>query len=104
MKLNERAENYEPVEFKNIADFDKIPVDMETYQKEVVYTEGEEPKLEDFVKLKDVKGVEYEVKVPKRVLAQLKAQLEKNPGIKNFSVAKTGEGKQTDYTVIPLTE
>lgn len=105
MKLNEKAEAYIPVEFKNISEFKKIPTDIETFEKETTYKEGDEPKVEDYIKLMDEdQGKEIDVKVPKTVLGQLKVQLEANKNIKNFSVVKEGEGNKTKYTVIPIME
>ena len=41
-------------------------------------------------------------RVPNSVLKQLKVLLEDNSNMKKFKVKKTGQGLNTDYTVIPL--
>lgn len=41
-------------------------------------------------------------RVPTSVLSSLKAILEENPALKKFKVKKSGEGMNTEYTVIPL--
>ena len=44
----------------------------------------------------------HEIPPPNSVVATLKEILKKNPDLKRFQVAKTGEGLKTRYTVIPL--
>lgn len=59
--------------------------------------ETQEPYEYNFI---EVNGEKY--RVPDSVLNNLKAILEKKPNLKTFCVTKSGEGRLTKYTVIPL--
>ena len=95
-KLFEEARDYKPPTTKNIADLDKIPVDVEVEEREFHREDGTAFKIKVIV----VDGEEY--KVPVSVLKDLKAILAEKPELKEFKVTKTGEGLKTKYTVITL--
>lgn len=95
-KLNETAKEYKPTSFMNISECPKIAVDVELFDGEGENSEGKKFTYQ-FFKIEDT-----EIRVPKPVLGQLKAQLEANPKLKHFKVNKTGEGLNTTYVVIPL--
>lgn len=90
-KLNEEAKAYEPWQVNNIAELQSISVDLDVKEE----SEAEFP-----YKYVEVNGSRY--KVPTSVLASLKSILEENQNLKTFKVKKSGEGKNTRYTVIPL--
>ena len=111
MKLNELAKEYEPVEFKNISDFEKIPTDIDVQTKTQAFENKETHVMEDkevyFVKLQDPDSETeriLEVTMPKSVVGSLKFQLEKNPNVKFFCVERKGEGQKTKYTTTLLME
>ena len=108
MNIKEMSNEYEPVEFKNISEFNKIAINLEITPKMVSFTDKKTKEVEEkelnFVNLTHEDGKEYEVRVPNKVLGQLKEQIKANPKMKFFSVAKSGEGLGTQYTVIPIME
>jgi len=93
--IYEEAKNYVGKETKNIADLDIVSVDLEIQERE-----GSDKDGKPFSYKVALIG-EEEYRVPFTVLKQLKAQIEANPGLKEFSVSKYGEGMNTEYTVIP---
>jgi len=96
--LKQTANDYVAPETKNIAELNKVTVDLELFTKTV--HEGEEDEFSyDYIMVED-----QEYRVPKPVISQLKKQIEANPELKFFSVAKEGTGLKTTYTVIPLSE
>lgn len=91
-KLKDEALAHEAkARVKNIAELPSIPTDLEVQSE----TEAEYPYLYIVVN-----GEKY--RVPGSVLGNLKAILQENPNLTKFKVAKTGEGMETRYTVIPL--
>lgn len=98
-KLKEEAQAYTPGAFHNIAELDKVPVDIETEKEEITIDTDDGPKdVENIVTVID--GEKY--RIPKSVLKQLKEYFEEKPDMKHFKVKKSGQGLNTDYTVIPL--
>lgn len=96
MNIKESAKTYIKKETKNIVELEKIPINMEVFDKI-----GKEGTPEQYnYKCIEVKDEEY--RVPYTVLEQLKAQLEANDKIGFFKVTKTGSGLETKYTVIIL--
>ena len=92
--IKEEANNYITKSLKNITELQTIPTDLVIYHQE----EDDEHSFEcNYI---EVNGLKY--RFPDSVLKNLKEILKKKPTLKNFSVTKTGEGKQTQYTVIPL--
>ena len=93
--LMESAEAYEPPQSKNIADLDKVSVNLEVLDGRAKDNKGEEFKY----KFIEVDGERY--RVPGSVLGGLKAIGKKMPHLKYCSVLKDGEGMSTRYQVIP---
>ena len=94
--LIEEARAYEGKETKNIADLPKVSTVLEITEKK-----GMDNKNEEYTyKVITIEGIEY--RVPASVLKSLKTILEDNPNLKEFKVKKTGQGMDTEYTVIPL--
>lgn len=96
--LKEAALAYEPPQTLNIADFDKIPVDLDLFDKEGKNKEGEVFKYKCVL----LDGKEY--RVAGSIIGGLKALLEKVPHLTHFQVLKSGAGMNTRYQVIPYTE
>lgn len=91
-KLKDEALAHEAkARVKNIAELNSIPTDLEVQSE----TDAEFPY--QYVIVEDEK-----YRVPGSVLGNLKVILVENPDLKRFKVAKTGEGMDTRYTVIPL--
>lgn len=76
---------------KNISDLPSVDTNL------VVHNEDN---VEFPYKYVELNGDRY--RVPTSVLSSLKAILEENPALKKFKVKKSGEGMNTEYTVIPL--
>ena len=88
------AQAYEPQTTKNICELEKVPVTIDI--KEATYTKEDGT---DFQVLEtEVEGQKY--RVPKSVLPQLKAFLEKKPDMEFFTVSKSGSGMNTQYHVM----
>jgi len=92
--LKEEAQNYEPQTTLNIADLDKIPIDLELFDGEGKNKEGEP----FYYKYAKIDGREY--RVAGSILGGIKAILKKIPNLKFVSVIKQGSGMNTTYTVI----
>ena len=99
-KLIDEAKAYESKQTKNIADLDVVSVDLDVEDDEFE-TEDEKGNLK-VVKQKVAIINKERYRVPNSVLKQLKVLLEDNSNMKKFKVKKTGQGLNTDYTVIPL--
>jgi len=99
-KLKESAMAYESKQTKNIADLDSvsIDVDLEDDEFEAEDEQGNAKTVKQKVAV--IEGERY--RVPKSVLKQLKVLLEDNPKITQVRVKKSGQGLNTDYTVIPI--
>lgn len=95
--LKEEALNYKAPETKNIAELNKIPVNIDIVEEE--FTRQEDGEKFTIFSI-EVDGEKY--RVPKSVLKQLKAQLEENENLEFFKVKKEGSGMNTEYTVVPL--
>ena len=96
-KLIDEAKAYEPQQTKNIADLEVVLVaDVEVEDRDGTDKEGKKFSY----KVIQVEGEEY--RVPSSVLKALKAILEVKPELKAIRVRKSGEGLNTEYTVIPL--
>jgi len=99
-KLKEEAQAYEPKQTHNIAELDKVSVDLETQDDEFEVQDDDGKTKIVKQKVVNIDGIMY--RVPNSVLNQLKILLEDNPELKFFKVKKSGQGLNTDYTVIPL--
>ena len=80
---------------KNIAELEKVSVDMEVFTEQ--RGEGDKAFEIDLIKVED-----QEYRVPKSVLRQLKTLIENKPEMTEFQVLKSGEGMETSYQVVPL--
>ena len=96
--LKESAMAYEPPQTLNIADLDKIPIDLEVKDGEGKDRDGEVFKY----KFATIDKKDY--RIAGSVLGGIKAILQKMPAIKFVSVIKQGTGMSTRYTVIPYQE
>jgi hypothetical protein len=96
--LKEEAMAYEPPQTLNIADLDKIPVDIEVKEGIGKNKEGEEFTY----KYANINGADY--RIAGSILGGIKAILGKMPNLKFVSVIKQGQGMNTRYQVIPYTE
>lgn len=99
--LKDEAKAYEPKQTLNIADLEKVSVEIPVEDDEYEFVDektGEEKKIKQKVVI--VENKKY--RVPASVLNQLKILLEDNPELKWFKVKKSGVGLNTDYTVIPI--
>lgn len=94
--IKESAKGYVPKATKNIAELQSVSVDLALIDGKGKDKDGVEY-LYNYI---EVAGENY--RVPDKVLADLKAILEKKPTLKSFSVARKGMGLNTQYTVIPL--
>ncbi len=94
--LKENAIAYVGKQTKNIADLDKVDIELTLEDREGTDKQGETFKYKVIV----INGEDY--RVPGKVLGDLKSILEKKPTLKTFSVSKQGTGLNTQYTVIPM--
>lgn len=99
--LKETAQGYEPSNIHNVAELDKVSVDIEIKDDEFEVTDDKTGEVKTVKqKIAIIDGKNY--RVPNSVLNQLKGLLEDNPDLKLFKVKKTGAGLSTEYQVIPI--
>ncbi|HEY9701709.1 MAG TPA: hypothetical protein V6C58_04650 [Allocoleopsis sp.] len=91
------SKNYVPKTAKNITELKSVDVDAALLLETGTNAETQEPYEYNYI---EVNGEKY--RVPDSVLSNLKAILEKKPSLKTFCVSKSGEGRLTKYSVIPL--
>ena len=94
--IREEANLYEPKTTKNIADLEKVSVDLNVEERTGTDKNGKEFSY----KVAVIEGEDY--RVPATVLKQLKEQLAEKPDIEEFKVRVSGTGMNTEYTVIAL--
>jgi hypothetical protein len=94
--IGQCADNYMPKTARNITELKTVSVDFVVHNEKGIDGEGEEYTY-NYI---EVNGERY--RVPNTILKDLKAIREKKPALKTFTVSKTGEGRNTRYTVIPL--
>lgn len=94
--IKELAQEFEPITTKNITELEKVSVNIQVYDKTIKQGTPDE------FKIKVAKIGEQEYKIPLTVIADLKAILDKKPGLEHFAVSKSGSGINTTYTTIPL--
>jgi len=93
------ANAYKQRTYKQIQDFDHIPIDLEVTDKTAKTKEGKEFSFKE-ARLYDEKTDEIvNVRIPNSVLAQLKILYADNEYMTHFKVIKSGEGMNTVYTV-----
>lgn len=96
--LKDEALAYKPPQTLNIADLEKIPIDIELKDGE-----GKDANGEVFTyKYAEIEGSKY--RVAGSIIGGIKALLQKMPDLKHVSVIKQGQGMNTRYQVIPFTE
>ena len=93
--LKESAMAYEPPQTLNIADLDKIPIDLDVKDGEGKDKDGEMFKY----KYTTIDGKDY--RIAGSVLGGIKAILQKMPTLEFVTVIKQGTGMNTRYTVMP---
>ena len=96
--LKEEAKAYEPPCTLNIADIEKIPLNLEVKDGEGKDSEGEPFKY----KYTTIEGKDY--RIAGSILGGIKAILEKIPNTQFFTVLRTGRGLNTRYQVLPWVE
>ena len=96
--IKEAAQAYEPPQTLNIADLDKIPIDLELKDGTGKDKEGQE------FKYKYAVIDEKQYRVAGSILGGIKAILQKMPNLQFVQVIKQGQGMNTRYQVIPYTE
>lgn len=96
--LKQEAEEYVPPTTLNIADLEKVSVNIELKDGEGKDSDGETFKY----KYAEIDGKEY--RVAGSVIGQLKAILEKMPATEFVTVTKQGIGLNTRYQTMPFTE
>ena len=94
--IKDMAEGYVSPETKNIAELEKVSVELDVKNK--VVNQG----TPDEFNYNYILVAEEEYRVPNIVLKQLKTILEANDKVKHFKVIKKGEGLKTDYLVMAL--
>ncbi len=94
--LKEEAEAYEAPKTRNISELERIPVNLQLEEREFTKEDG------STFTVKVVVLNDEDYRVPVSVLKNLKAMIAEKPDLKEFKVAKAGEGLKTEYTVIPL--
>ena len=94
--LREEALAYSPPQTLNIADLEKIPVDIELKDGSGKSSDGEEFKYKYAV----IDGRQY--RVAGSIIGGIKALLQKLPDLKHVAVVKQGSGMNTRYQVIPI--
>ncbi len=96
--LREEAKAYEAPQTLNIADLEKIPIDIELKDGSGKDKDGEEFKYKYAV----IDKKQY--RVAGSIIGGIKAILEKVPDLQFVQVIKQGQGMNTRYQVIPYTE
>ena len=93
------AQAYESRTFKQIQDFDHIPIDLEVTDKTAKTKEGKEFSFKEANIYNPDTDMVDQVRIPNSVLAQIKILYADNEHMTHFKVIKTGEGLNTVYTV-----
>jgi len=94
--LREEAMAYKPQQTLNIADLERIPVDIELKDGSGRSSDGEEFKYKYAI----VNGQQY--RVAGSIIGGIKALLQKMPELKFVAVIKQGQGMNTRYQVVPM--
>jgi hypothetical protein len=94
--LKETALAFEPKQTLNIADLDKVPVDIQVYEGEGNDAEGK-PFSYKYAKLNN-----KEYRIPNSVIEEIQKILNLKPTIEFVKVTKSGSGLATRYKVSPL--
>ena len=93
--ISEMAEAYKATKLRNIVELQRVSCDIQAVEETFPGKDGEWTAL-----CIEEAGEKY--RVPTSVLAKLKALKEVKPKMKAFRVIKTGEGLNTDYSVVDV--
>jgi len=96
--LKEEAKAYEPPCTLNIADIEKIPINLEVKDGEGKDSDG----LQFKYKYSTIEDKDY--RIAGTILGGIKAILKKMPDTQFVTVLKTGTGLNTRYQVLPWIE
>jgi hypothetical protein len=94
--IREAAKTYVPKSAKNITELPVVSADS------IIMKEIGNQGMDDEYEYNYIEFNQEKYRVPDSVLKDLKAILAKKPTLQHFAVTKTGEGRQTKYTVIPM--
>jgi len=94
--IKEAAETYVPKSGKNITELETVDVSLFIRLETGKDSSGDEYSF-NYV---EINGEKY--RVPDSILKDLQEVLKKKPNLTKFSVSKSGEGRQTRYTLIPM--
>lgn len=94
--IKEMSLIYRPKNYRNISELKSVDVTADIK----LFVDKDESGEEYSYNYIEINGEKY--RIPDSVLRDLKNVLEKKPNLRSFAVSKSGEGKQTRYTVIPL--
>ncbi len=96
--LKEEAQAYVPPQTKNIAELDKVPVNLELQDGTGTDKDGEAYTY----KYALIDGEKY--RIPGSVLGGIKNLLKVRPNLEQVQVLRDGTGMNTRYQVIPYTD
>jgi len=94
--LKDEAKAFQPKTTKNIADLERVPLDLQIENREGTNSEGKEFSY----KVAVFNNEDY--RVPSSVLNDIKTIISAKPNATAVKVIKKGTGMNTDYTTIPL--
>jgi hypothetical protein len=96
--LKEEAQAYQPPQTLNIADLEKIPLNIELKDGKGTKSDGEEFTY----KYAEINGQQY--RIAGSIIGGIKALMQKIPNLQFVQVIKQGHGMNTRYQVIPFVE
>ena len=102
--LKEIAKNTTIRNYKQIQDFKYIDVNIELSKRVCQTKNGENFEIKEVSLYNEDTDEVDRVRVPNSVITGLHVLLKDNPNLKYFRVIKTGEGMNTRYTVLPVSE
>lgn len=94
--LKQTAKEYVAPATKNIADLEKVSINIELQTQEAKDKDNNPFTYQYF----ELEGVKY--RVPNTVIDQLKGFIEMKPNLEYIRVLKKGSGMNTQYQVVPL--
>lgn len=94
--LRETSQAYEPKKTLNIADLEKVSLDVQISKVSGTNQEGKNFEYH----VAEIEGEKY--RVPVTVIEAIQTIMEAKPELKNIKVIKKGTGMSTEYTVVPL--
>ena len=94
--LRQEAQAFEPKQTLNIADLDKVSVDVQVYEGSGTDAEGKPFNY----KYAELNGKQY--RIPPSVIEEIQTILRLKPTVEFVKVTKSGSGLSTRYKVTPL--